>query len=98
VCHQRQRSRSQCTRIQLLYAVMTADHYRVRADGVQVAVKEWPCAWTTCVISFTLQVPLVMYLMTHAYFCFYHAVANLVLRRVRGSTAQAGTTCSVHRA
>lgn len=30
-----------------------------------------------------LQVPLVMYLMTHAYFCFYHAISNLVLRRVR---------------
>lgn len=29
------------------------------------------------------QVPLVMYLMTHAYFCFYHALSNLVLRRVR---------------
>lgn len=25
-----------------------------------------------------------MYLMTHAYFLFYHALANVVLRRVRG--------------
>jgi hypothetical protein len=30
-----------------------------------------------------LQIPLVMFLMTHAYFLFYHALANLVLRRVR---------------
>jgi cycloeucalenol cycloisomerase len=29
-----------------------------------------------------LQIPLVMFLMTHAYFLFYHALANMVLRRV----------------
>lgn len=27
-------------------------------------------------------VPVALYLMTHAYFCFYHALANVVLRRV----------------
>jgi cycloeucalenol cycloisomerase len=27
-------------------------------------------------------VPIALYLMTHAYFCFYHALANVVLRRV----------------
>ena len=29
------------------------------------------------------QIPIPMYLMTHAYFCFYPAVSNVVLRRVR---------------
>lgn len=33
-------------------------------------------------------VPICLYLMTHAYFCFYHALANVVLRRVE--TALAG--------
>lgn len=34
-------------------------------------------------------VPLVMYLMTHAYFCFYHAISNLVLRRVESHLSHA---------
>eukprot|EP00775_Hariotina_reticulata_P005208 gene5208-5446_t len=34
-------------------------------------------------------VPVVMYLMTHAYFCFYHAVSNLLLRRVDTHLAHA---------
>lgn len=29
-----------------------------------------------------LQVPITLYLMTHAYFCFYHALSNVILRRV----------------
>ena len=33
--------------------------------------------------------PLPLYFMTHAYFCFYHALANVVLRRVRRATAGA---------
>lgn len=37
-----------------------------------------------------LQVPITLYFMTHAYFCFYHALSNVVLRRVlhacQGST------------
>jgi hypothetical protein len=32
-----------------------------------------------------VQIPIVMYLMTHAYFCFYHAVSNMLLRRVRSA-------------
>ena len=28
-----------------------------------------------------LQVPITLYFMTHAYFCFYHALSNVVLRR-----------------
>jgi hypothetical protein len=39
-----------------------------------------------------LQIPLVMFLMTHAYFLFYHAAANMVLRRVSG-TASHGSSC-----
>ena len=34
-----------------------------------------------------MQIPLVMYLMTHAYFCFYHALSNVLLRRVRGAAS-----------
>ena len=30
----------------------------------------------------SLQVPITLYFMTHAYFCFYHALSNVVLRRV----------------
>lgn len=30
-----------------------------------------------------LQVPFTLYLMTHAYFSFYHAVANVAIRLVR---------------
>lgn len=29
------------------------------------------------------QVPITLYLMTHGYFCFYHVVSNVLLRRVR---------------
>lgn len=45
------------------------------------------------------QVPLVMYLMTHAYFCFYHAISNLVLRRVGISStmpAHDARCCNTH--
>ncbi|KAG1662634.1 hypothetical protein FOA52_009619 [Chlamydomonas sp. UWO 241] len=35
-------------------------------------------------------VPIVMYLMTHAYFTFYHALSNVLLRRVR--TGMAGSS------
>lgn len=28
------------------------------------------------------QVPITLYFMTHAYFCFYHAVSNVLIRRV----------------
>lgn len=32
------------------------------------------------------QVPICLYLMTHAYFCFYHAISNVLLRKVRCQT------------
>jgi hypothetical protein len=40
------------------------------------------------------QVPLPLYLMTHAYFCFYHALANVVLRRARRAAAGRGRTAA----
>ena len=38
--------------------------------------------------SCRLQVPIPLYLMTHAYFCFYHAVSNVALRVTRHLTAE----------
>lgn len=38
------------------------------------------------------QVPIPLYFMTHAYFCFYHALSNVVLRRTRHTTAKYGRT------
>lgn len=38
-----------------------------------------------------MQVPIPLYFMTHAYFCFYHALSNMVLRRTRTATAQYGS-------
>jgi len=32
-----------------------------------------------------LQVPITLYFMTHAYFCFYHSISNLLIRRVRAA-------------
>ena len=37
-------------------------------------------------------VPICLYLMTHAYFMFYHSLANVVLRRVVRLTATKTTT------
>ncbi|KAI3423819.1 hypothetical protein D9Q98_009655 [Chlorella vulgaris] len=37
------------------------------------------------------QVPITLYFMTHAYFCLYHALSNLLIRRVRHATAAYGT-------
>ena len=37
-----------------------------------------------------MQVPIPLYLMTHAYFCFYHAVSNVALRATRHLTAGRG--------
>jgi len=31
------------------------------------------------------EVPICLYFMTHAYFCFYHALSNVLLRRVRNA-------------
>ena len=35
-----------------------------------------------------LQVPITLYFMTHAYFCFYHALSNVLLRRCQHATAR----------
>merc|ERR1711976_1122977 len=32
------------------------------------------------------EVPICLYFMTHAYFCFYHSLSNVLLRRVRNAT------------
>jgi hypothetical protein len=34
-----------------------------------------------------VQVPIALYFMTHAYFCFYHTLANVCLRRTRNAVA-----------
>lgn len=39
----------------------------------------------------SVQVPITLYLMTHAYFCLYHALANLLIRRVRAATSRLGS-------
>ncbi|KAK9909776.1 hypothetical protein WJX75_007309 [Coccomyxa subellipsoidea] len=38
------------------------------------------------------KVPIPLYFMTHAYFCFYHALSNVVIRRTRNATAKYGST------
>lgn len=42
-------------------------------------------------LGICLQIPLVMFMLTHAYFCLYHALSNVVIRRtlsfVRGRGA-----------
>jgi len=37
-----------------------------------------------------LQVPIPLYFMTHAYFCFYHALSNIAMRVTRNFTAKHG--------
>ena len=37
-----------------------------------------------------LQVPIPLYFMTHAYFCFYHAISNVAMRVTRQATAKHG--------
>ena len=55
-----------------------------------------PAAWLTPRLA-PLQVPITLYLMTHAYFCLYHALSNMLIRRVRnaakghGALAQAAS-------
>lgn len=41
------------------------------------------------------QVPITLYFMTHAYFCLYHALSNLLIRRARAAVARYGTTAQV---
>jgi hypothetical protein len=38
-----------------------------------------------------MQVPIPLYFMTHAYFCFYHALSNIVIRRTRTATHKYGS-------
>ncbi|PRW32580.1 Cycloeucalenol cycloisomerase isoform B [Chlorella sorokiniana] len=38
------------------------------------------------------QVPITLYFMTHAYFCLYHALSNLLIRRARAAVARYGST------
>ena len=45
---------------------------------------------TTPLLHARPQVPFTLYLMTHAYFCLYHALANVLIRRVRAATARFG--------
>ena len=40
-----------------------------------------------------LQVPITLYFMTHAYFCFYHALSNVVLRRTMYAVQQSPRIC-----
>lgn len=37
-----------------------------------------------------MQVPITLYFMTHAYFCFYHSISNLLIRRVRTAFQHVG--------
>ena len=40
-----------------------------------------------------LQVPITLYFMTHAYFCFYHALSNVVLRRTAHAVQRSPRIC-----
>lgn len=35
-----------------------------------------------------MQVPIALYFITHAYFCLYHAISNVLLRRLQHVTAR----------
>lgn len=39
-------------------------------------------------------IPIVMFLLTHAYFCLYHALSNIIIRRTRYATMHLGTRTS----
>lgn len=41
-------------------------------------------------VCLALQVPIPLYFMTHAYFCFYHAISNMAIRATRHLTAKHG--------
>ena len=40
-----------------------------------------------------VQIPLVMFLLTHAYFCLYHALSNIVIRRDVARDRKLGDSC-----
>jgi hypothetical protein len=35
-----------------------------------------------------MQIPIVMFLLTHAYFCFYHTISSMVIRRTYNAVKQ----------
>ena len=41
-------------------------------------------------VCLALQVPIPLYFMTHAYFCFYHTISNMAIRATRHWTAKHG--------
>ena len=41
------------------------------------------------------QVPIPLYFMTHAYFCFYHALSNVMMRRVGHASQKYGRTAQL---
>eukprot|EP01024_Parvocaulis_polyphysoides_P064674 TRINITY_DN7528_c0_g2_i2.p1 TRINITY_DN7528_c0_g2~~TRINITY_DN7528_c0_g2_i2.p1 ORF type:complete len:288 (+),score=29.47 TRINITY_DN7528_c0_g2_i2:207-1070(+) len=55
-------------------------HYFYKILGAAYTMKAW---------RFN-EVPIVMYCMTHAYFCFYHALSNVLIRRVQTRTQKMG--------
>lgn len=40
--------------------------------------------------SLIMQVPITLYFMTHAYFCFYHSLSNVCIRRARHAVSDLG--------
>lgn len=41
------------------------------------------------------QVPITLYFMTHAYFCLYHALGNVLIRRVRNAVKTTGPRAQI---
>ncbi|GBG89110.1 hypothetical protein CBR_g48821 [Chara braunii] len=39
-------------------------------------------------------VPIPLYFMTHPYFCFYHTISNMLLRRLRHAISTVGSRCT----
>ena len=62
---------------------------RALSAGIKKLMHADACHWPPPLMVWPrpMQIPLVMYLMTHAYFCFYHALSNVLLRRVRGAAS-----------
>lgn len=48
-----------------------------------------------CLHCWPFQVPITLYFMTHAYFCFYHTLSNLLIRRVRHALRGQGALAQV---
>lgn len=70
------------------------------AEGGSIGPPRWvpgpPPLWAPALhLPTCLQVPITLYFMTHAYFCLYHALANILIRRVRHAVAAYGSTAQV---